>query len=167
MNDIFKRFKIHQVLLLTIPFFWVIFSTVVHATDETTSIPLYDKGAVTFYVSGKISGFGETEFLVDTGSSYVAINKNTIEILKQQGKAKYIKNLTGNMADGSSYKVPLYRISSIRIGNHCIIQNVDAAILPGDTRNILGLSALKKAAPFTVSLNPPRLDLSNCIIESI
>jgi hypothetical protein len=39
---------------------------------------------------------------------------------------------------------------------------VEAAVFPGKTRQILGLSALKKAAPFIFSMDPPNLVLSNC-----
>jgi len=35
-------------------------------------------------------------------------------------------------------------------------------VLPGTTRCILGLGTLKKVAPFMVSLEPPRLSVSNC-----
>jgi hypothetical protein len=39
---------------------------------------------------------------------------------------------------------------------------VEAAILPSGTRNILGMSALHKASPFTISTTPPTLTLNNC-----
>jgi hypothetical protein len=35
-------------------------------------------------------------------------------------------------------------------------------VFPARTRQILGLSALNKAAPFTFSVDPPSLVLSNC-----
>jgi len=39
---------------------------------------------------------------------------------------------------------------------------VEAVVFPGKTRQILGLSALRQAAPLIFSLNPPKLVLSNC-----
>lgn len=36
-------------------------------------------------------------------------------------------------------------------------------MLPGDTRNILGLNVLEKTAPFGLSLDAPLLLLSHCI----
>jgi hypothetical protein len=35
-------------------------------------------------------------------------------------------------------------------------------VMPGSTRNILGLSALRRVAPFTLDLEPARLTLSGC-----
>ena len=35
-------------------------------------------------------------------------------------------------------------------------------MFPGKTRQILGLSALRQAAPFIFSMNPPKLVLCNC-----
>jgi len=58
--------------------------------------------------------------------------------------------------------VPVYVIRSLTIGENCRLRNVEAAVFPGATRQILGLSALKKAAPFTFSFDPPHLTLSNC-----
>jgi hypothetical protein len=48
----------------------------------------------------------------------------------------------------SAGTVPIYRLAAITIGNDCHFHNVEAAVFPGDTRNILGLSALNKACPF-------------------
>jgi predicted aspartyl protease len=135
-------------------------------TDFTT-VPMYERGAVTFYVSGQIDGYGKTEFMVDTGSAYVTINEKTLGVLKEQGRADYVKQLSGIMADGSRLIVPVYRISGITIGGHCQLRDVEAAVFSGATRNILGLSALKKTAPFTVSMEPPTLALSNCSGKSI
>ena len=72
------------------------------------------------------------------------------------------KKIAAVMADGSETVVPVYRLASLKLGDGCIIRDVEAAVMPGTTTNILGLSALKKAAPFTLSLTPPALALTNC-----
>jgi hypothetical protein len=59
-------------------------------------------------------------------------------------------------------RVQVYRLSAINIGGQCWLRDVDAAVFPGKTRQILGLSALRKTSPFMFSMEPPELSLSNC-----
>lgn len=125
-------------------------------------IPMHEKNGSTLYVAGQIEGYGATEFLLDTGASYLVINKDMLERLEQQGHARFLRQLTGIMADGRRRSIPIYSISGIVIGDSCALRNVEAAVLPGNTRNILGLSALRRAAPFTLSMDPPALSLSGC-----
>lgn len=130
------------------------------AGDE--DIPVHEKSGSTLYVAGRIEGYGSTEFLIDTGASHLAINADMLKVLERGGHAQFLRRLTGHMADGRRRSVPIYRISGIVIGEHCVLRNVEAAVLPGSTRNILGLSALRRAAPFTLSMDPPALSLSGC-----
>lgn len=127
-----------------------------------THIPVHEKRGETLYVSGQIQGYGKTEFLIDTGASYLAINHEMLKILLQSGHAQFLRKLTGTMADGRRSTIPIYSISGIVIGDDCILNNVEAAVLPGATRNILGLSALRRTAPFTLSMDPPALSLNGC-----
>ena len=126
-------------------------------------IPMRATKAATFYVGGYLDGYGVVDMMVDTGSSYTTINEATLGVMRENGAVTYVKDLTGIMADGTRKVVPIYRISSMSIGNACQLHNVEAAVFPGHTRNILGLSALKLAAPFAFSLEPPTLMLSNCV----
>lgn len=132
------------------------------ASDAQSPIPMQEKGASTYYIKGQIRGLGATEFMVDTGSGYVTINEHTLEILKSKGEATYVKDLMGILADGQRKVFPVYRIASIRLGDSCVLKNIDAAVFPGRTRQILGLSGLKKAGTFTFSFDPPQLTLSTC-----
>jgi predicted aspartyl protease len=134
----------------------------VFAQDFGHPIPMQEKGAATYYIKATIQGLGDTDFMVDTGSGYVTINENTLDTLQQQGEAVYVKNVVGKLADGQLKVVPIYRISTISLGSECILRDVEAAVFPGKTRQILGLSGLKKAAPFIFSFNPPKLVLSHC-----
>lgn len=134
----------------------------VDASENRNLVPMTDQGASTFYVDVFLKGIGLTEFLVDTGSSYMTINEETLKTLKQEDQATYVKELTGVLADGSEQVVPVYRIKAMRIGESCALTDVKAAVFPGRTRNILGLSALRAAAPFVFSVEPPTLELSNC-----
>ena len=135
------------------------------ANDFNTAIPIHDKGAVAYYVAGHVNGFGDTEFMVDTGSGYTAINENMLEKLSKETNVEFLSTVSAMLANGGRTSLSVYKIDSINIGGKCVIHDVKAVILPGSTRNILGLSALKKAAPFAFSTNPPSLLLSNCELE--
>ena len=129
--------------------------------DVFVTVPMHDKGMATYYVHAQISDLGISEFMVDTGSGYLTINEQTLAALQERKQALYVKELRAILANGSEFIIPVYEINQLRIGN-CTIRNVEAAVFPASTRQILGLSALNKAAPFTFSINPPKLVLSNC-----
>ena len=135
------------------------------ADEFDSNVPMRDKGAATFYVDGDITGVGAVDLMVDTGSGYMTINEETLGILQESGGATYVKELSGILADGSVLTVPVYRINEMRIGPTCKLKDVEAAVFPGKTRQILGLSALKQAAPFIFSMDPPKLVLSNCTVK--
>jgi predicted aspartyl protease len=132
------------------------------ATEFSTSIPMENKGASTFYVTTEIAGLDTVDFMVDTGSGYATINEETLAMLTQEQSAIYVKDLEGILADGSRLVVPVYRVKSMNIGGNCMLENIEVAVFPGNTRQILGLSALRQAAPFIFSMNPPQLVLSHC-----
>lgn len=133
------------------------------AADFDTSIVMQSRGAATYYVPGEILGVGPVDLMVDTGSGYTTINEETLALLERDGQAKYVKDLVGILANGSRMVVKVYRISAMNIGGECWLKDVEAAVFPGKTRHILGLSALTKASPFIFSVNPPKLVLSNCV----
>ncbi len=122
---------------------------------------MHDKGLATYYVHAQVADLGMSEFMVDTGSGYLTINEQTLIALQERQQAQYVKELRAVLANGSELIIPVYAINQLRIGN-CTIRNVEAAVFPARTRQILGLSALNKAAPFTFSVDPPELMLSNC-----
>lgn len=131
------------------------------AEDLNVTVPMYDKGMATYYVQAQVTDIGISEFMVDTGSGYLTINAQTLDALQQRKQARYVKELRAVLANGAELTIPVYTINELRIGT-CTIRNVEAAVFPARTRQILGLSALNKAAPFTFSIDPPELVLSNC-----
>ncbi len=133
----------------------------VTAADFGHRVTMSQQSAATFYVPGEIAGVGPVEFLVDTGSGYMVINQRTLDALASTGAARYVKPLRGILADGSTREVPVYALARMRIGD-CWLSDVEAAVFPGESRQILGLSALRKAAPFIFSVDPPALSLSGC-----
>jgi predicted aspartyl protease len=127
-----------------------------------TLIEMRDRGASTYYVDVHMTGASMQQFLVDTGSSYTTVNENTLAELLASDQAEYLRNLEGVLADGSKQILPVYTIKSLSIGASCRLGAVQVVVFPGDTRNILGLNALRDAAPFIFSVDPPTLTLSNC-----
>ena len=127
-----------------------------------TGIPMHQKSAQTFYVEGRIGDLAPTEFMVDTGSSYTTINEYTLELLLAAKGADYVRDLIGVLANGDELLVPIYRVASLRVGDTCHLNDIEVAVFPGRTRQILGLSTLRQASPFLFSIEPPELRLSNC-----
>ncbi|MCQ8181845.1 retroviral-like aspartic protease family protein [Methylomonas sp. SURF-1] len=148
---------------------WLLFATPAHAVQSLqfgTAVPMTKKGTSTFYVPVGFDGVAGNELMVDTGSDYVTINQTTLDALKARGKVDYVKQVGGVMADGSDVNVSIYRIANLSIGCCCIVHDVEAAVFEGTDRQILGLSALKKVAPFALSLDPAHLMLSDCKAQS-
>lgn len=141
---------------------YILFSAIVTAEPRQQSIPMQVENNHNFYVQSSIEGAGFTSLLVDTGSGYSTITESTLRELQKSGKAMYLRKLKGVMADGTTRKVSIYRISAINIGERCQIKDIEVAVFPTGTREILGLNTLSKLAPFTFSINPPSLSLSNC-----
>ncbi len=137
-------------------------SNIASTKKPTTSVSMQTHGASTYYVKGEILGLGSVDLMVDTGSGYSTINEQTLSVLKENGTARYVKDLVGILANGEKMRVAVYRLSAINIGGQCWLHDVDAAVFPGKTRQILGLSALRKTSPFMFSMEPPELRLSNC-----
>lgn len=133
-------------------------------SDFSAHIPMHDKGYATYYVSGSINDIVTSDFLVDTGSGYMVINKETLLELTGKRSPEFVKNIAAVMADGSETVVPVYRIAKLKLGDDCTIEDVEAAVMPGNSPNILGLSALRKAAPIALSVTPPTLTLTSCSI---
>lgn len=153
-----KRFFIGLVVVLWlgVPVHYI------EANEFDTIISMQGKDSATYYIQGNISGYGTVELMVDTGSGYLTINEETLAVLKQEKRIRYVKDLRGILADGREMIVPVYSVSAIRLGKNCWLRDVEAAVFPGRTRHILGLSALQRAAPFIFSVDPPQLVLSHC-----
>lgn len=139
-----------------------VLSLPVVAAQFDAVVPIHEKGAQTFYVKGSLGSLDSTEFMLDTGSGYLVINQKSLAQLKESGQAGYVKDIKGILANGDELVVPVWRIASMTINGQCVLHNVEAAVFPGKTRQILGLTALKKAAPFILSFDPPQIVFSHC-----
>jgi len=132
------------------------------ASEFDVVVPIHNNGASAFYVDARFGSLDNTELLVDTGSGYVTISTDSLQALRKNGEAVYVKDVKGRLANGAELVVSVWRVGQITIGDECVIKNVEAAVFPDTKRQILGLNALKKTAPFMVSFSPPKLSLSAC-----
>ncbi|WP_455208342.1 retropepsin-like aspartic protease family protein [Kaarinaea lacus] len=133
----------------------------VYAHSRNT-VPMQNIGFGTYYVSVKLADSVNSQFMVDTGSGYVAINEESLEKLKLENQVEYLRDIKGKLANGKIFKLPIWRLSSLTLNEQCTLKNIEVAVFPGKTRQLLGLSALKKAAPLEISFDPPQLVLSRC-----
>lgn len=143
-------------------FFLFLMTPILAFASGFTPVPMKEKGTATYYITAKVAGH-EVDLLVDTGAGYSTLNKKLINKLRQSGHARKIGKIEAVLANGSFCELPVYRIASINLGGKCIIKDVEVAETPSNSRSLLGLTALKKAAPFTFSLSPDELQLSNCL----
>jgi len=143
-------------------FILILPSAITVSADSNVTIPMVKHSTATFYVSVTIGDQLSEEFVIDTGASHVTISDETLGKLLDKQQAVFMRSMTGILADGSSIKVPVYRISSLKVGSDCLFNDVEVAVIKGGARSVLGLSVLSRAAPFTFHTEPPQLQLSNC-----
>ena len=127
-------------------------------------IPLYEKGSDVFYLQGTLDGYGETEFMLDTGSGPMALSSDILDTLRKQGKASPSGQGMAMLANGQQKLFSLYKISALQLGAECELKDIEAAELPAGTRNIIGINALKKTAPFSIHTSPAKLSLGGCTL---
>jgi predicted aspartyl protease len=120
-----------------------------------------------YYVHGVFGAGVETDMLVDTGSGYVALTRTTFARIKHLPGVRYLRDISGSMANGKQLKVAVYRVASLKLGENCVLTDVEVAVMPGATRDILGLSALRKVEPFALQLEPPVLYLTSCATDAL
>ena len=145
-------------------FFLSLIALTVMADDAVVAVPMQAKSGGTYYIKAGFGNGVSHELMLDTGSEYLVINEHTLKLLSDQSQAKYLNDITGVLANGTELKVPVYRLASVTIGS-CVVRDTAAAVFPGNTREILGLTVLRKIAAFSVSLDPAVLTLHNCDID--
>lgn len=136
------------------------------SNPQALTLPLINHGASTFYLKAQLGSLQHTEMMLDTGSGYMTINQDSLSRLKQKGEVTFVKKIGGILANGSKLVVPVWRINRLALSSGCVLHDVEAAVFPGKTRQILGLSALEKAGPLTLSFNPPQITLRRCGSET-
>lgn len=160
-----KLFKWKIYLAVCVVIITLSFVSVGSATPKNL-IPMRNIGLGTYYVNVKLADMPSSQFMVDTGSGYTTINQESLVYLKQRGRVTYVKDIRGVLANGNTHVVEVWKVSSITLNDQCSLSNVEVAVFPGKTRQILGLSALKKAAPLELNFDPPTLSLGTCELIS-
>lgn len=140
---------------------FVLALTPLAAMAESVNIPLETAATGTFYVKAGLNAVVETELLLDTGSGYVSLSSKTFDRLTAGTHPEPERTITGLLADGKAVAVPIYRIAELKLGNDCVLRDVEVAVFRNGARDILGLNALKQLQPFTLQLDPPQLS-ANC-----
>ncbi|MEO1576198.1 MAG: retropepsin-like aspartic protease [Pseudomonadota bacterium] len=134
------------------------------AHDFTHRVPMTVHASGNVYVTARFESGPATELLVDTGSGFVALSRQTFAPLRDLESTVFVRRMHATMAGGRTTTLPVYRIASLTLGKDCVVRDVEVAVLPGRSANILGLSALRQVQPFAVDLDAPTLFLSHCDI---
>ena len=135
----------------------------VQAADFDSKIAMSQADSGNFYVKGRFGNEESTDFLVDTGSGLVILSEPAFKRIAVMAGNKPISRKAARMADGRTKAINVYSVEQLVLGENCRIGPLEVAVIPGATRNILGLSALNKAAPFAIYTSPPTLALSGCL----
>jgi predicted aspartyl protease len=125
------------------------------------AVPLEQAPGGSLYVDAEAGGISAS-FLVDTGAGLVTVSEAFFDQLEARGAVREVRRVAARLANNRLQALTVYEVAQFRIGEHCDIGPVEVAVMPGGGRNLLGLSALGRAAPFTVSMAPPALHLSGC-----
>lgn len=129
------------------------------------AVPLEQAPGGSLYVDAEAGGISAS-FLVDTGAGLVTVSEAFFDQLEDRGAVREVRRVAARLANNRLQAMTVYEVAEFRIGDHCDIGPVEVAVMPGGGRNLLGLSALGRAAPFTVSMAPPALHLSGCTLPA-
>ena len=128
------------------------------ATEHTLFLNQHAGG--TLYIDATLGSSVQASFLLDTGSSLLTLNEKTFKALASNNTLTATTKAVARMANGSIVTVSQYRLDSVRLGDRCEVGPLDVSVLPRGT-NILGINALLKAAPLTLTARA--ITLSGCI----
>lgn len=140
-------------------------SSAVAPADDTLSIDLASSGVGTLHLGARLGNQVESEFLLDTGSAFVVLSEEIRKELAAEGALTPVRRLRAVMANNATTSAQVYRVSALSVGPGCVVRDIEAVAIPGARKNILGLSALRSMAPFTIHLDPLRLEV-NCTSTS-
>ncbi|WP_116367588.1 retropepsin-like aspartic protease [Parahaliea mediterranea] len=135
------------------------------ALDFPVELPLARSGAGTLTINAEVGG-QRADFLVDTGAGMVTISRELFESLEDTGELREVRRVALRLANNRVKAVPVYAVAHFRLGLHCDLGPLEVAVLGSGSRNLLGLSALTRAAPFALDPRSPTLFLSQCSGES-
>ena len=126
------------------------------------NVPIDTSKSGSFYVPAVINSNIRSQFLVDTGAGMITLNRKLFEEVSKYGKVEKTGKVEARLANGKYETMNLYKVQSFSIGKNCNLGEMEVAVMKHKGRNILGLSALIKAAPFAIHTDPMELILSGC-----
>lgn len=132
---------------------------------DIVSVELASNDVGTLHVNATLGAAVNTRFLLDTGSAYVVLTDATRRRLASEGALTPVRQLRAVMANNATARAQVYRVSALRLASGCVVRDFEAVALPGARKDILGLSALRAVAPFTVHLEPLHLELHCTALE--
>ncbi len=124
-------------------------------------VPLHSTGSGSLTVSATIGDAG-AEFLVDTGASMVTVDRDLFRTLSRHTDYQKKRSVAARMANGKVQLLDVYLIEHFYIGGDCDLGPLEIAVEQSGGRNLLGMNALLRAAPFGFSIEPPMLGLTSC-----
>jgi len=130
--------------------------------DFDVLVPMTDSGAGNYSVSASFGADPAADFLIDTGAALTTISSRLFRDLQRTRKLEPVRRVAARLADGRLRAMNVYHIDDFHLGDHCSLGAIEVAVMANDGRNILGMSALAKTAPFGLHLTPAALALTRC-----
>lgn len=130
--------------------------------DFDVLVPMTDSGSGNYSVAGSFGSDPAAEFLIDTGAALTTISSKLFRSLQRTRTLEPVRRVAARLADGRLRAMNVYHIDDFHLGDHCSLGAIEVAVMANDGRNILGMSALAKTAPFGLHLTPAALALTRC-----
>lgn len=130
-------------------------------SDESVHTPLVSNSGGAFSVEMSINGVSD-RFLLDTGAAMLTVNADLFKRLARAGSATKQREVVARLADGRTRRLSVYKFDYLQIAEGCVLESVEAVVVPGKGRNLLGLNVLSRFAPFSMAVEPPSISLSHC-----
>jgi predicted aspartyl protease len=132
------------------------------APSTAEEIPLRRKGS-SYLVPVAVNGLPPMDFLLDTGSSVVALPAEIVFTLWRIGSLQssdFIGNRVYVLADGRELPSLTFKIRELRVGQH-VIRDAVGSLNPLGTHPLLGGSFLSRFASWTIDNQRGALVLSH------
>mgnify|MGYP001821881387 FL=1 len=131
------------------------------AEDAGHAVQLERSGAGSLYIQAEIGGV-PARFLVDTGAGMVTVDRALFKRMRASGDVREVRQVAARLANNRLQLMTVYEVSRLLVGGSCNLGPIEIAVMDGKGRNLMGLSALGRAAPFTIHTSPPSITLSGC-----
>lgn len=128
--------------------------------QEIRPVPLQETGRGTLELAVSVDGV-EDRFLLDTGAGMLVISQGLFNAAGGPRHHQHLRKIALRLANNRIETTDVYRIESLRVGD-CELGPVEAAIGASGSRNLLGLGALRGAAPLSIEMMPPTIRLQGC-----